>query len=159
MSVFKTYLAAFLIVGGSFGVGVALWNYGSLTQVDAALVVAVFLLGIGQFVFYLNRDRTQERTVAQVNDLSMASAQAVQSIKTLEHDVSELKREQAKRENGRDDDLKQQFEVLETLVKQLADEVSQSRSTARPITAPSSTRARCTSRCGSGCPARGARGS
>jgi cyclic-di-GMP phosphodiesterase TipF (flagellum assembly factor) len=127
MSVLKTYLAAFFLVLASAGIGLVLWHLAGLSTAEASLAVACLLLGAAQLLGYLSRDTRQERAIAQVNDLSLASAQAVRDIDALKHAVVDLQQEVSRQGSNRHDELNSQFQVLETLVKQLAEQVSNSR--------------------------------
>ncbi len=127
MGVVQTYVSAFLLVVTGLAIGFALWNFGGLSTTESVLAVAVLLLGAAQLISYINRDRTQERTVAHVNDLSVAGAQAARDIDVLKNTVDEMQEQIAQPAKLRDEELLSQFEVLETLVKQLAEEVANSK--------------------------------
>ncbi len=136
MNVFRTYLSAFLLVAASCVVGAALWNFAGLTTAEASLAVAVLLLGAAQLIGFFGRDNRQDRTVAQVNDLSLASAQAVHEIETLKHSVSQLEKQPVEQHNERVQELLTQFQLLETLVKQLAEQVAQANTVNSPVREP-----------------------
>lgn len=124
MSVFKTYVSAFLLVVASFAVGLALWSYAGLSTAEAALAIACLLLGVAQLVGFLGRDTQRDRTVAQLNDLTLASSQAARDIGSIRTVLGELQIEVSNRDHAATEELNSQFQVLETLVKQLAEQVS-----------------------------------
>jgi len=125
MSLFRTYLSAFLLVAASCVVGAALWNFAGLSTTEASLAVAVLLLGAAQIIAFFGRDNRQDRTVAQVNDLSLASAQAVRDLESIKIAISEIEERPARQDTRSLEELNTQFELLETLVKQLAEQVTQ----------------------------------
>jgi cyclic-di-GMP phosphodiesterase TipF (flagellum assembly factor) len=127
MSVFKTYVSAFLLVVASFAVGLALWNFAGLSTAEAALAIACLLLGVAQLVGFLGRDTHRDRTLAQLNDLTLASSQAARDIGSIRTVIGELQLEVSQQDHTATQELNSQFQVLETLVKQLAEQVSLAR--------------------------------
>lgn len=124
MSAAKTYFSAFALVVGCAIIAFALWHIAELTGIEAALTMACLLLGASQILMHIGRDRRADRTIAQVDDLALASAQTVREVDSLKQSLREVEQAVESSDATRQDELATQVRVLETLVKQLAEKVA-----------------------------------
>ena len=124
MSAARTYFSAFALVIGCAIIAFALWHIAELTGIEAALTMACLLLGASQILMHIGRDRRADRTIAQVEDLALASAQTIREVDGLKQSVREIEEAVKTADTARQDELATQVRVLETLVKQLAEKVA-----------------------------------
>lgn len=124
MNTAKTYFSAFALIVACAVIGYALWIIAGLTRVEVALTLSCLLLGAAQIISHLSRDRRFDRTVAQVDDLALASAQTVREMDSLKQNLIDLEASVEKAGDTRNDELTAQFQILETLVKQLAERLA-----------------------------------
>lgn len=124
MSTAKTYFSAFALIVACAVIGYSLWILAGLTRVEVALTLSCLLLGAAQIISHLSRDRRFERTVAQVEDLALASSQTIRELDGLKQNLIDLDARIEKVGNTRNDELAAQFQILETLVKQLAERLA-----------------------------------
>ena len=83
MSTAKTYFSLFALIVGCVVIGYTIWTLAGLTRVEAALTLSCLLLGAAQIITHLSRDRRFERTMAQVDDLALASSQTIRRLSGL----------------------------------------------------------------------------
>lgn len=124
MSTAKTYFSAFALVIACAVISYTIWTLAGLTRVEAALTLSILFLGAAQIISHLTRDRRFDRTVAQVDDLALASAQTIRELESLKQTVIDVESAVDNVGNARNEELAAQFQVLETLVKQLAERVA-----------------------------------
>jgi hypothetical protein len=89
MSTAKTYFSAFALIVACAVIAFALWHLAGLTGVEAALTLACLLLGASQVIAHIGRDTRTDRTIAQVEDLALASAQTIREVENVKLSVTE----------------------------------------------------------------------
>ncbi len=124
MTTAKTYFSAFALIVSCAVLAFALWHLAGLTGIEAALTLACLLLGASQVIAHVSRDRRSDRTVAQVDDLALASAQTVREVEGLKQSTNEIRSSLKENDGVKSAELAAQLQVLETLVKQLAERVA-----------------------------------
>lgn len=124
MSAAKTYFSAFALIVACAVIAFALWHIAGLTRVEAALTLACLLLGASQIITHVGRDTRTDRTIAQLDDLSLASAQTIREVDGLKQSVKEVEETAKSSDGARHQEISTQLQVLETLVKQLAEKVA-----------------------------------
>ena len=124
MSTAKTYFSAFALIVACAVIGFALWHLAGLSRVEAALVLACLLLGAAQIVTLMTRDVRQDRATAQVQDLALASTQTIRELESLKQKVADVERGAIEVSQAKNQELATQFQVLETLVKQMAERIA-----------------------------------
>ena len=124
MSTAKTYFSAFALIVACAVIGFALWHLAGLSRVEAALVLACLLLGAAQIVTLMTRDVRQDRATAQVHDLALASTQTIRELESLKQKVADIELGAIEVTEAKNQELATQFQVLETLVKQMAERIA-----------------------------------
>ena len=124
MSTAKTYFSAFALIVACAVIGFALWHLVGLSRVEAALVLACLLLGAAQIVTLMTRDVRQDRATAQVHDLALASTQTIRELESLKQKVADIELGAIEVNEAKNQELATQFQVLETLVKQMAERIA-----------------------------------
>ncbi|MGI9413391.1 MAG: EAL domain-containing protein [Hyphomicrobiales bacterium] len=124
MSTAKTYFSAFALIVACAVIGFALWHLAGLSRVEAALVLACLLLGAAQIITLMTRDLRQDRTIAQVHDLALASTQTIRELDSLKQKVADVEQAAVEASHSKNQELASQFQVLETLVKQMAERIA-----------------------------------
>ena len=124
MSTAKTYFSAFALIVACAVIGFALWHLVGLSRVEAALVLACLLLGAAQIVTLMTRDVRQDRATAQVHDLALASTQTIRELESLKQQVADIELGAIEVTQAKNQELATQFQVLETLVKQMAERIA-----------------------------------
>lgn len=124
MSTAKTYFSAFALIVACAIIGFALWHLAGLSRVEAALVLACLLLGAAQIVTLMTRDVRQDRATAQVQDLALASTQTIRELESLKQRVADIELGAIEITEAKNQELATQFQVLETLVKQMAERIA-----------------------------------
>ena len=124
MSTAKTYFSAFALIVACAVIGFALWHLVGLSRVEAALVLTCLLLGAAQIVTLMTRDVRQDRATAQVHDLALASTQTIRELESLKQKVSDIELGAIEITEAKNQELATQFQVLETLVKQMAERIA-----------------------------------
>ena len=136
MSSAKTYFSAFALIVSCAVIAFALWHLAGLTGIEALLTLACLLLGASQIIAHISRDNRADRTVAQVKDLALASAQTIREVEGLKQAVGEVKKSAEEADAAKTAELASQIQVLETLVKQLAEQVASNSAAKRETPAP-----------------------
>ncbi len=124
MSSAKTYFSAFALIVSCAVIAFALWHLAGLTGVEASLTLACLLLGASQIIAHIGRDTRADRTIAQVEDLALASAQSIREVEGLKQIVKNVNTTLKEADTAKTAELASQIQVLETLVKQLAERVA-----------------------------------
>ena len=130
MTTAKTYFSAFALIVACAVTAFALWHLAGLTGVEAALTLACLLLGASQIITHMSRDTRSDRTIAQVQDLALASAQTIREVENLKRSIGEIETALKAADEAKTPELAAQLQVLETLVKQLAERVASSHAVA-----------------------------
>lgn len=138
MSSAKTYFSAFALIVSCAVIAFALWHLAGLSGIEALLTLACLLLGASQIIAHISRDNRADRTVAQVKDLALASAQTIREVEGLKQAVGEVKKSAEEADAAKTAELASQIQVLETLVKQLAEQVASNTTAVREAPAPAS---------------------
>ena len=119
----KTYYSAFALIAACMVIAFGLWHLAGLSRFEGLLTLACLLLGAAQIIAHVGRDRRADRTIAQVEDIALANAQSIRELDAVKQSLAELRQEVARAGQSRNEELVAQFQVLESLVKQLADKI------------------------------------
>ncbi len=124
MSGLKAIVVAMASLFAMLSLGLGLWALAGFSGIEAGLASACVLLALAQFSNFATSGRDVDGLKARLGDLGNAVGTFARDIQSLKEQVEALDKSVDERAGAHTDQLRSEVQVLETLVKQLADTVT-----------------------------------
>lgn len=120
----KAIIAAVAAVTGTIALAALLWSFAGFTRIEAVIATVTLLVGSALVLTVVARQREHSETTAEILQVKKVTTKLARDVISVQQRMDDLEAAVEKRARTHTEQISAEMQILETLVKQLAEGVA-----------------------------------